>query len=293
MTGVCFCLNRREEKRQSLARCSCFRTPEREREKERARFSPDVGQNFFPFFARVSFRHSSLSISNFTIRDVCNEKCQFSSKNFYKNCTIILINFKNLQDQLYLRFLSLSLIFHLYSLSLSFFYPLQLDKHTRLYSTLFLIRFYFLSFLPFNPFYSQLYKRTIYTTKLTRSRIPSPPFFLCPSLSLSLCILNVLLASPSFFLPLASPRPIPKLLATRRYTLVALSFRSTPEFLPRFPSQERGDYERVPGSEEDRWIVSGLLCHEPGIKKHSHQWFSRLTRTRVHCGGEGNVQSFL
>lgn len=212
MTGVCFCLNRREEKRQSLARCSCFRTPEREREKERARFSPDVGQNFFPFFARVSFRHSSLSISNFTIRDVCSEKCQFSSKNFYKNCTIILINFKNLQDQLYLRLFSLSLIFHLYSLSLSFFYPLQLDKHTRLYSTLFLIRFYFLSFLPFNPFYSQLHKRTIYTTKLTRSRIPSPPFFLYPSLSLSLCILNVLLASPSFFLPLASPRPFPSFL---------------------------------------------------------------------------------
>lgn len=154
MTGVCFCLNRREEKRQSLARCSCFRTPEGERKRELVSRLMLDRRIFSPFFARVSFRHSSLSISNFTIRDVCSEKCQFSSKNFYKNCTIILINFKNLQDQPYLRFLSLSLIFHLYSLSLSFFYPLQLDKHTRLYSTLFLIRFYFLSFLPFNPFYS-------------------------------------------------------------------------------------------------------------------------------------------
>lgn len=115
MTGVCFCLNRREEKRQSLARCSCFRTPEREKKRELvSRLMLD--RIFSPFFARVSFRHSSLSISNFTIRDVCSEKCQFSSKNFYKNCTIILINFKNLQDQLYLRFLSLSLSYFTYIL---------------------------------------------------------------------------------------------------------------------------------------------------------------------------------
>lgn len=118
MTGVCFCLNRREEKRQSLARCSNARERERKRELV-SRLMLD--RIFSPFFAR-SFRHSSLSISNFTIRDVCSEKCQFSSKNFYKNCTIILINFKNLQDQLYLRLLSLShisLIFFIAFLFLS------------------------------------------------------------------------------------------------------------------------------------------------------------------------------
>lgn len=119
MTGVCFCLNRREEKRQSLARCSCFRTPEGERKRELvSRLMLD--RIFSPFFARVSFRHSSLSISNFTIRDVCSEKCQFSSKNFYKNCTIILINFKNLRDQLYLRLLSLSHISFIFFIAFLF-----------------------------------------------------------------------------------------------------------------------------------------------------------------------------
>lgn len=35
-------------------------------------------------------------------------------------------------------------------------------------------------------------------------------------------------------------------------------------------------------SPDRRRIVSGLLCHEPGIKKHSRRWFLRLIRTRVH-----------